>query len=49
MKELPSLKIEQCATHETNPRQNLSGIDLTNLFTGTTIVHMKTSGKWRWR
>ena len=42
---IPSLKIEQCATHETNPRQNLSGIDLTNLFTGTTIVHIENERK----
>ncbi|MCR8908102.1 SpaA isopeptide-forming pilin-related protein, partial [Thermophilibacter sp. ET337] len=42
---IPSLKIEQCATHETDPRQDLSGKDLTNLFTGTTIVHIENERK----
>ena len=44
---IPYLKVQQCNTttsgsvHETLPRQSLGDIDLTNLFTGVTIVHIE--------
>ena len=45
---IPYLKVQQCNettagenVHSTEPRQNLENTDLTNLFTGVTIVHIE--------
>lgn len=37
---IPRLSVRQCTEHETQPRQELGDQDLTNLFTGTTVVQV---------
>ena len=37
---MPRLTVKQCSTHLSEPRQDVSSYDLTNLFTGVTIVHI---------
>lgn len=37
---MPSMTVKQCSTHQSDPRQDVSSYDLTNLFTGVTIVHI---------
>lgn len=37
---MPRMTVKQCSTHQSDPRQDVSSYDLTNLFTGVTIVHI---------
>lgn len=38
---MPRLRVNQCQEHTTTPRQELGNEDLTNLFTGLTVVRVK--------
>ena len=38
---MPRLRVNQCQEHTTTPRQELENEDLTNLFTGLTVVRVK--------
>ena len=38
---MPRLRVNQCQTHKTDPRQELRDTDLTNLFTGMTVVRVR--------
>lgn len=38
---MPRLRVNQCQEHTTTPRQQLGNEDLTNLFTGLTVVRVK--------
>lgn len=38
---MPRLRVNQCQEHKTTPRQELGNEDLTNLFTGLTVVRVK--------
>lgn len=37
---MPRMTVKQCSTHPSEPSQEVSSYDLTNLFTGVTIVHI---------
>lgn len=37
---MPRMTVKQCSTHRFEPSQEVSSYDLTNLFTGVTIVHI---------
>ena len=37
---MPRMTVKQCSIHQSDPRQEVSSYDLTNLFTGVTIVRI---------